>query len=801
MPKMLVMLLLFFFFCLNVSAEPKTDITVGGDHNYPPYEFVKNGKPAGFNVELLAAAAELAGYNVNFKLSKWADSVKKLEAGKIDAITGMYFSEERDEKFDFSLPYLLVSPGIFTSADSKIKNLSDLEGIRLGVQNKDIMHSYAENNYKNTRLEIFPDPYSALLNLAKKKTDAVLLSSKMQGAYYISEKNINNLKYFNADLPPLRYCFAVNSGNQALLEKLNESLFILKTDGTYNKLYKKWFGKYEKDERYKDLILYISIVSGIFIVLFICALIFSWSLGRKVEQKTRELSGEISRRIKAEEQMKITLESIGDFVITVDKNKQLIWLNPAAEKILGKSLNQVKGKLVKDLIKLKNLNGKELGLSLDKVLEKGENIIPEQPLVFELSSGEEFIISVTGAPLKTRNGSITGGVFVLKDMTKEYDLEKKLHHSQKMDALGRLAGGVAHDFNNVLSAILGAAEILEYKLKQSPDDLAFVNILKKSCERASDLTTKLLSFSKKSPMEMKEASVHEVINNAVLILNHSITPDIKIETFLDAEKYKTLLNTSGMENVLINLGLNSRDAMPGGGSLSIGTENTFLGTEYCSLSPFEIEPGEYILIYVKDTGTGIPLAMQKKVFEPFFTTREKGTGLGLSSVYGMIQQHQGAVTVYSEPGKGTQFYIYLPLKKFGLDKEGKKDNKSPDSVKKAGTILFADDEEMIRKVAEGILTNNGYKVITAVNGYDALEKYKENINQTDLVILDVIMPDMDGRECLKEIKALNPDAKIIISSGFYKNSTQSIFAEEGASGFIKKPYTSDHLLEKILEFI
>jgi len=795
------MLSIFFVLCSGLSADPVKDIVVGGDYNYPPYEFVKNGNPSGFNVELLAAAAELAGYNVSFKLSKWADSVKKLETGEIDAITGMYFSEERDEKFDFSLPYLLVSPGIFTLADSQIKNLSDLEGIRLGVQNKDIMHAYAEKNYKKSKLIISPDPYSAILNLAQKKTDAVLLSSKMQGAYYISEKNIENLKYFNADLPALRYCFAVNEGNKALLEKLNESLFILKTDGTYNKLYKKWFGKYEKNQKYKDLILYISIVSGIFIVILVCVLVFSWSLGRKVEQKTKELSDEIARRIKAEQQMKITLESIGDFVITVDNNKQVMWLNPAAEEILGQSLDQVKGKYVKDLIKLKNLNGKELGLNLEKVLEKGENITPEQPLVFELSSGKEFIISVTGAPVRSGRTGITGGVFVLKDMTKEYDLEKKLHHSQKMDALGRLAGGVAHDFNNVLTAILGAAEILEDKLKKNPDDLAFVNILKQSCARASDLTTKLLSFSKKSPMEMKESSVHEVINNAVLILNHSITPDIKIETHLDAEKYKTLLNVSGMENVLINLGLNARDAMPDGGTLSIGTKNIFLESEYCNVSPFDIEPGEYVHIYLKDTGCGIPLAIQKKVFEPFFTTREKGTGLGLSSVYGMVQQHQGAVTVYSEPGKGTEFYIYLPLKKFSFITEEKQDNKKNGSSEHGGTILFVDDEEMIRTVAKGILTNNGYKVITAVNGYDALKKYKENIKQTDLVILDVIMPDMDGRQCLKEIKILNPDAKIIISSGFYKNSTQAVLSEKGASGFIKKPYTSDQLLEKVLAFI
>jgi len=787
-------LLLSFLLSLSGSGFPeKLQIIVGGDHNYPPYEFLKNGTPSGFNVELLKEASKLAGYDAVFSLTPWDKTLNDLETGKIDAVTGVYFSEERSLKYDFSLPYILVSSGIFVLNDSNIEDLEDLEGLRIGVQKKDIMHDYVVSNYKNSVVKTADDPIDALKLLERKKVDAVLLSSKIQGAYYLYENKIRNIKYFNTGLSSHQYCFAVKKGNRKLIEKLNESLFILKTNGTYNKLYEKWFGKYEKRETLKDILGYLVGVSLIFSMLLGAGFFWNRSLGRKVKEKTDELSREVEKRIKAEENLEIILESIGDGVITIDREKKILWMNTSAELMLSLKKDKVMGRLYFECIKIKDIYGKQIDLRVDLIIDRGQKRALEEPFIIESESGEEFVVSGSGSPIKDKNGNITGGVFVIRDITREYELEKQLQHSRKMDALGRLAGGVAHDFNNMLSAIMGVAEVLELKLAPEDENRAMTSILKQACERASDLTSKLLSFSRKSPIEMKKESFHQIVENASSILRHGIEPKIKIVLKLDAKKHIAMLNRARMENVLINLGLNARDAMPAGGTLTIETFNVMLDEIYCSASPFDITPGEYICVSITDSGIGMSIALQKKIFEPFFTTKKTGTGLGLSSVYGVIQQHQGAVNVYSEENVGTVFNIYIPVEK-SENGDSLKQKKEYDKAGKSGVVLVIDDEEMIRTLAEKILEQNGYKVITAENGKDGVEKFREHKDSIDAVILDMIMPEMDGEKCLEEIISIKKDAKVLIASGFYRNSTSSSLLDKGASCFIKKPYSSMELI-------
>jgi PAS domain S-box-containing protein len=796
MRKYFILSLSFVFYLFNLGYSENLKIMVGGDHNYKPYEFLDDGKPSGFNVELLKEAAKLAGYDADFDLKAWDETVEDLETGKIDAITGMFYSKERNFKFDFSLPYILVSSGIFIQNNSPVKNLADIEGFRIGVQKKDFMHEYALKNYKTSVIKTGNDPVDAIKLLQKNEVDAVLLSSKIQGAYYIYKNKIKGIRYLNTDLPALQYCFAVKKGNTRLIENLNESLFILKTNGTYNKLYEKWFGKYEKREAYKDIFGYFVVTALIFV--FFAGLGFFWtySLGRKVKEKTNELSSEINKRKEAEENLKITLESIGDGVITIDDEEKIVWLNTSAESMFGLKMENVKGRPYFECIKMKNIYSEEIDLRVDLILKKGQKRSLEEPFIVESESGEEFVISGSGSPIKDKNGKITGGVFVIRDITREYELEKQLQHSQKMDALGRLAGGVAHDFNNMLSAIMGVAEILELKLDPNDENRSMTAILKQACERASDLTSKLLSFSRKSPLEMKRESFHKILENACSILKHGIDPDVKIILNLNAKDYFVMLNPARMENVIINLGLNARDAMPGGGTITIETSNIYLDELFCSASPFQIVPGEYICASITDTGKGMSIVLQKKIFEPFFTTKEKGTGLGLSTVYGVIQQHQGAINVYSEENVGTSFHIYIPVEKDIYQQEIPK---KTDKLKpfKPSLILVIDDEEMIRTLASKILEQSGYNVVTAQNGLEGIEQYKKYKDKIDAVVLDMIMPEMDGNKCLEEIIAINPNAKIIIASGFYKNSTQASLVEKGACCFIKKPYSSKQLLEKL----
>jgi two-component system sensor histidine kinase EvgS len=800
MTKYFILILSFLISFSGPLYSEQTEIIVGGDHNYPPYEFLKNDQPSGFNVELLKEASKLAGYDGVFRLTPWDKAVKDLETGKIDAITGMYYSEERALKFDFSLPYILVSSGVFVPENSPVKSLKDLEGLIIGVQNKDIMHDYALKNLKKSKIITENDPIDTLRLLEKNKVDAVLLSSKIQGAYYLFENKINNIRYFNTELNQLQYCFAVKKGNRKLIEKLNESLFILKTNGTYNRLYEKWFGKYEKRESIKNVLGYFLGITFVFLMLLGIAFIWTRTLGKRVKEKTRELSKEVKKRIKAEEELEIILESIGDGVITIDREKKILWLNSSAETMLSLKKEKVKGRLYFECIKIKDLFGHPIDLKVELITEQGQKRVLKEPFVLESETGEEFVVSGSGSPIKDKNKNITGGVFVIRDITREYELEKQLQHSRKMDALGRLAGGVAHDFNNMLAAIMGVAEVLEFKLEPEDENMELTGILKQACERASDLTSKLLAFSRKSPIEMKKESLHKIVENAASILQHTIDPKIKINLKLDAKNHFAMVNRARMENAVINIGLNARDAMGEGGTLEIETSNVFLDEAYCSLSGFEISPGDYICVSISDTGTGMSIALQKKIFEPFFTTKKKGTGLGLSSVYGVVQQHQGAVNVYSEENTGTVFHIYIPVDK-SVDSPEKFDKDEKKHHKNSGVVLVIDDEEMLRTLAEKILIQNGYDVITAQNGRDGIEKFLKNKDYIDAVVLDMIMPEMDGGKCLEEIISIKKDAKVIIASGFYKDSTSSSLMHKGASCFIKKPYSSKELIENLEKVI
>jgi PAS domain S-box-containing protein len=369
-------------------------------------------------------------------------------------------------------------------------------------------------------------------------------------------------------------------------------------------------------------------------------------------------------------------------------------------------------------------------------------------------------------------------------------MEEELAHRQKMDALGQLAAGVAHDFNNALTGILGSCELIYPNVDDKYKK--FVETINYSAKRAAGLTSQLLTFSRKGGIDLKPLDIHEIIDTTIEILERSIDKKIIISKDFQASDFKISGDESLIQNAVLNLGINAKDAMKKGGILFFRTKNVFMDNKTIKYLPYEISPGNYIQIEVEDSGDGIPPDILSKIFDPFFTTKTtgKGSGLGLSSVYGTIQKHKGTISVYSEPQKGALFKIFLPLSDSNPP-EQKHDNNI--YFKGEGSILLADDEEAVRFTSSGLLETLGYKVETAENGFEALKIYKENPEKFDLIILDMIMPLMDGKDTFFEIKKINPDAKIIISSGFSKNSELKILKENGLKGFIKKPFQISEL--------
>ena len=393
--------------------------------------------------------------------------------------------------------------------------------------------------------------------------------------------------------------------------------------------------------------------------------------------------------------------------------------------------------------------------------------------------------------------------FSLLDITARKKAQEELSHSRKMDAIGQLAGGIAHDFNNLISGIMTSAQLLKLpKRNLDEKSIEFVNIILKASTRAADLTDKLLAFGRKVENATTEIDLHLVLEETIELLTNTIDKKITITLASSATNCHILGDHTELQNVFLNLGINASHAMGKGGKLAFKTRNTLLNQAYCDTSPFEIEPGEYIEIEISDTGSGIDMANISKIFEPFYTTRDqgKGSGLGLSTVYGTTQSHHGAINVFSELNAGTIFHLYLPtVETTGTITPPQSENDQ--IVTGAGTVLLVDDEEMIRKVCRSMLEDLGYKVILAKNGLEAVTIFNQQHDEIDLIITDMIMPIMNGRDAFYKFKLIDNNCKVILASGFTKNENLDKMYAAGLSGFIKKPFKNSELSQLIAKIL
>lgn len=379
-------------------------------------------------------------------------------------------------------------------------------------------------------------------------------------------------------------------------------------------------------------------------------------------------------------------------------------------------------------------------------------------------------------------------------------LEVHLRHSQKQEAVGQLAGGVAHDFNNILTAIISYGTVLQMKLEAEDPLRQTTERILAAAGRAAVLTQSLLAFSRKQPVNLRALDLNELIRKGEKLLARLIREDIEFKVHLASEALIVMGDPGQIEQVLMNLITNARDAMPEGGILSIDTKVTMIDSEFASKHGYG-DPGRYALMTVSDTGIGMDKEVQAKIFEPFFTTKEvgKGTGLGLAIVYGIIKQHKGFINVYSEPGVGTTFNIYLPAVKSDIEKMEQAEAQPPRGGTE--TILLAEDDEEVRNITRTFFEEFGYKVISAKDGVDAINKFTENRDNIKLAILDVIMPRKNGKEVYDRIISEKPNMKVLFVSGY----TADIINEKGllheGLEFMSKPVSPAALLKKVREVL
>jgi PAS domain S-box-containing protein len=504
---------------------------------------------------------------------------------------------------------------------------------------------------------------------------------------------------------------------------------------------------------------------------------------------------DITQRRKSEEvrlRLATAVEQADEAIVMTDADGTILYVNPAFERTTGYS---------RDLVLGNNPRILKSGEHDDKFYKRMWETITSGRvwsgrLINRKKDGTLFEEEATISPIRDGLGRILNYVAVKRDVSNEIALRAQLLQAQKMEAIGTLAGGVAHDFNNLLQVTLGYSELLLQEKKE--DDPEYDDLLRifQASKNGAKLVQQLLTFSRKAESKPIPLDLNRRIVQVEKLLNRIIPKMIGIEMNLSYDLMEISADPTQMEQILMNLAINASDAMRDGGKLTIGTKNVTLDEEDCRIH-VACSPGQYVLLTVSDTGHGIEKKNIERIFEPFFTTKElgRGTGLGLATVYGIVRQHDGCIVCDSEVGRGTIFKVYLPA----MGASAEEDVEDSEIMPTFGTetLLLVDDEEFVREVGARILNRGGYQVLTAGNGKEALDVTRENKDQISLVVLDLIMPQMGGKACLRELLKIDPKLKVLVASGLSDAASVQESISSGAKGFIRKPFQYRELLRQV----
>ncbi len=502
-------------------------------------------------------------------------------------------------------------------------------------------------------------------------------------------------------------------------------------------------------------------------------------------------------RQESEKQYRQLVESANSVILKWDPAGRIIYINPYGLALFGYRKEELVGRSVLEtIVPKKDSSGRNLEAIINDILSDPDRYSSHENENIT-RNGRRLWISWNNKGIFDQNGKLREILSIGHDLTEKKALEARLIQAQKMEAVGTLAGGIAHDFNNSLQAILGYIQLILTSKDISQSDFRKLKQVEKAAQKASQLTRQLLTFSRKSESHMQQLDLNRQIRETSLLLKRTISAMIEIRLRLSPDLPPVRADAVQIEQVLMNIGINARDAMPNGGRLVIATGIVFLDEQYCRLHP-ELEPGRYVKLTISDNGQGMDEETLKHIFEPFYSTKEtgKGTGLGLATVYGIIKNHGGHITVRSKPGGGSVFNIFLPA---AAEESPDQDDDSRLSFENLGgseTILMVDDEQNILDIGKTILSNAGYRVLCAGNGREAVEIFRRNRGKIDLVIMDLIMPEMNGNRCLELLREIDPEIRAIITSGYAPEAGLERRSEKAAA-FLQKPYQMYELLEVV----
>ncbi|WP_323844628.1 PAS domain S-box protein [Microbulbifer magnicolonia] len=498
---------------------------------------------------------------------------------------------------------------------------------------------------------------------------------------------------------------------------------------------------------------------------------------------------------KSEERYRELVEHANSIILRWDRDGIITFFNEYAQQFFGYTEAEILGRhVIGTIVPASESSGRDLRPLMEHICNHPEE---HRYNVNEniTRSGERVWVAWTNKLLTDERGNAIGVLSIGTDITKQRLLEEELRQAQKMQAIGELAGGIAHDFNNMIHGISGYAEVIQ-QLTTDPRISEYTTHILTTAHHAAELTRQLLTFARKGNYQLCDCNTHELIRDVCAMLERTIDRRIRVEQRLDASRPHVKGDAAQLKSALLNIGINAKDAMPNGGTLRFATSNIAID-RVTTIADFEIQPGQYLLINISDSGTGMPAEVRRRIFEPFFTTKEsgRGAGLGLAAVHGTTHLHKGAIHCRSSEGEGSSFDLYLPI-----TKDCAKHASSPARPAARGRrfrIMVVDDEAIVRSYSKTLFEMHGHRVVTFAGAEEAISYYRENFGNIDLVLLDMIMPGMDGQQLFAFLKQINPEIRAILSSGYSVDSKVQEILADGILDCIQKPFTYEKLQEKI----
>lgn len=784
------------------AAEPRV-VRVGAFNYYPGIFKDTDGVVKGFYVDTLADIGQRENIRFDYVYGSWTEGLERIKSGEVDVLTSVAFTEERARFLDYTAtPLLTVWAELYTTAASGIDGILEVQDKKIAVMKGDFNAANFINLVKNFHISCnlveksnFDEVFKAI---ASKEVDAGVANS----TFGIAKHKEYGLRSTGLVFNPFDIFFAVAKGkNQALLTILETNLanWRIQDDSPYEYARQKWMHQVDTVTVIPRWIVIVLIATGFSALV---TAVFVLVLKQQVKRKTISLIESAYRyKILADRQDAI-LKSVPDIIMEVDTERVYTWANSAGIAFFGD-----------DVI------GKEAGYYFEgeqETYQKTRPLIEGAADVLYVESrqrrrdGETRLLAWWCKALADNQGKVTGTLSTARDITESRQVEEEkeklqeqLIQAQKMESIGRLAGGVAHDFNNMLSVILGNTEIIMEDTDPSNPLISNMKEIHNAAERSTNLTRQLLAFARKQTISPKVLNLNETVGTMLKMLQRLIGEDISL-VWLPAENLWTVkMDPSQIDQLLTNLCVNARDAIiKSVGKVTIETSNISFDEDYCCAHT-GIIPGNYVMLSVSDNGPGMDKEILNNLFEPFFTTKGvgQGTGLGLATIYGIVKQNKGFINVYTELGEGTTFKIYLsPYIETIVSGEERNVTKAAPTGHE--TILLVEDEKAILKMAQLMLERLGYNVLAASSPAEALRIVeKSNANVIHLLMTDVVMPEMNGREMAKKLLSRFPDLKCLFMSGYTANViAHHGILDEGVQ-FINKPFSKQNLAIKVREVL